>query len=375
MVIGVWRYLLISSKDATTHFLYALKLGNMRKLGIILLILGTLQLIASSIYAIAYEWKNITPIIVSGCICILGGALYWLGKRAKQKAQANNTVYKEIGWGKIILYIFIGMMAFGAIGSFINETLLQPQKDKTVEGMVEKANRSCPIDLNGVGTITSISTEGKQVVYHVQYDNTLINLDLVKQNRETMKKAYLLSAYIQNAQGNNNGDKLMQILIEQGYGISIDFSSGSDEFRISISPQEIATYWQQDRLNPTEAIRGIIDMQVKLFHETLPQAIDSGLICTNISVEDNNVVYRVETDEEQYPISNFEDNKKMLKEELYMAWKVEPLMRNMLSLCKVAHTGIIYRFVGNTSRDSCDIVIDADDIFNNTATPEQLKIQ
>lgn len=348
----------------------------MRKSGIILLIFGAFQLIGASIYAIAYEWKDITPIIVPGCIIILGGILFYIGrKRAKQKAQANNTVYREKGWGKIILYIFIGMMIFGAIGRFINETLLQPQKDRTVEGMVEKANRSCPIDLNGVGTITSIGIEGKQVVYHVLYDSTLINLDLVKQNRETMKRTFLLSTYIQNSQGNNNGDKLMQILIEQGYGISMDVSSGSDEFRISISPQEIATYWQQDRLNPTEAVKGIIDMQVKLSHETLPQAIDSGLICTNISIEDNNVVYRVETDEEQYPISNFEDNKGALKEELYMAWKVEPSMRNMLSLCKVAHTGIIYRFVGNTSRDSCDIIIDADYISNNTATPEQLKIQ
>ena len=168
----------------------------MRTSGIILLIFGALQLIGASIYAIAYEWKDITPIIVSGSIIILGGTLFYIGrKRAKQKAQANNTVYREKGWGKIILYVFIGMMISGAIGRFINETLLQPQKDRTVEGMVEKANRLCPIDLNGVGTITSISIEGKQVIYHVQYDNTLINLNLVKQNRETMKRTFLLSAY------------------------------------------------------------------------------------------------------------------------------------------------------------------------------------
>ena len=273
------------------------------------------------------------------------------------------------------MYIFIGMMIFGAIGRFINETLLQPQKDRTVEGMVEKANRLCPINLNGVGTIASISIEGKQVIYHVQYDNTLINLDLVKQNRETMKRTFLLSAYIQNSQGNNNGDKLMQMLIEQGYGMTMEFSSGSDEFRIAISPQELAAYEKQKRLNSAEAIKEVIDMQVKLAHETLPQAIDSGLICTNIIMEDNNIIYRVETDEKLYSISNFEDNKGALKEELFMAWKVEPSMRNMLSLCKVAHAGIIYRFIGDTSRDSCDIIIDADYISNNTATPEQLEIQ
>lgn len=74
----------------------------MRKSGIILLIFGALQLIGASIYAIAYEWKDIIPIIVSGCIIILGGTLFYIGrKRAKQKAQANNTVYREKGWGKL----------------------------------------------------------------------------------------------------------------------------------------------------------------------------------------------------------------------------------------------------------------------------------
>lgn len=348
----------------------------MKKIGMILIVWGVLSFCGALIFAINNEWQNPSffSIITALCFVAFGGILYYFGRKAKQKAQANNTNHHEITWGKVIFYVIVVMFVISAIGRYAT-SMKERKRNNTVAGQVEKANQLCPIDLGGVGTITSISIAGKQVVYHVEYDNTLISLDMVKLSADAIKRVFFLSSFIQNAQGHNNGDRLMQMLIEQGYGLTMYISSNKDNFYISISPQELAAYEKQDRLNPTEAVKDLINMQVEMAHETLPQTIDTGLICTNISIEDNNVIYRVEADEKQYNISAFEDNKESAKEELYMAWKSEPTMRNMLSLCKVAHTGIVYRFVGNVSQDSCDIVIDADYISNNTATQPRLNIR
>lgn len=350
----------------------------MRKIGIIFIIIGTILFINLIIQIISGELKDAFPVFIGFIIVVLfsviGAILFLRGTKARKIAQSKNLPYHEVGWGKIILYFFIGLMLFGVVGSFINRIILQPQKDATIVGQVEKANNLCPIDVIGVGAITSISIEGQQVIYHLQYNDTLINLDLVKQNQEAMKKVFTLSAFMQNAQGPNNGDKLMQRLIREKYGLTIKITSKRNNFSISASPQELSDYVRQVKLNPTEALREVIGLQMQLTQHTLPQVIDSGLVCTDILPEDKNMVYRIKVDESQYSISAFNDNHDLAKKEIYADLSHDPSTESFLVLCKMTKTSIIYRMIGNTSKDSCDIVLDADYISNQTVTPAQLNI-
>jgi hypothetical protein len=96
---------------------------------------------------------------------------------------------------------------------------------------------------------------------------------------------------------------------------------------------------------------------------------------TDIFIENNNIINKLVVDENTWSISNFKANASQMKEELYKDLASEVSSRALLNLCKIAHTGIIYRIIGNTTKDSCDVIIDNNYISSHTMTPNQLNIK
>ena len=347
----------------------------MRKTGILFIILGCLELLASIFNFTNDMSTGITMLIIAICFASLGLILFKTGTKQKKKAIENGEKYKEASWGKIILWIFITLFLFGVIGSIVNKLIVQPQKENTIQGQISKANELCPIEvIKDVATITKIADENNQIVYYVNYDDSRIDLSCLENNPNTANFVLLNSFGILNGQGISNGDKCAQFLLKNNYGVAFDVSSANNHFRISIDGKELKEKVKLGKI-PTEAIKDVLDMQIKLSKSPLPLKVDEGMMNTDIFIENNNIINKLVVDENTWSISNFKANASQMKEELYKDLASEVSSRALLNLCKIAHTGIIYRIIGNTTKDSCDVIIDNNYISSHTMTPNQLNIK
>ena len=313
---------------------------------------------------------GITMLIIAVCFASLGLILFKTGTQRKKKAIENGEKYKEASWGKIILWIFISLFLFGVIGSIVNKLT-----ENTIHGQISKENELCPIEvIKNVATITKIADENNQIVYYMNYDDSRIDLSYLENNPNTANFVLLNSFGILNGQGISNGDKCAQFLLKNNYGVAFDVSSANNHFRISIDGKELKEKVKLGKI-PTEAIKDFLDMQIKLSKSRLPQKVDEGMMNTDIFIENNNIICKLVVDENTWSISNFKANASQMKEELYKDLASEVSSRALLNLCKIAHTGIIYRIIGNTTKDSYDVIIDNNYISSHTMPPNQLNIK
>lgn len=342
----------------------------MRKIGVLFIILGCIELLASIFNFTNDMSTGITMLIIAVCFASLGLILFKTGTQRKKKAIENGEKYKEASWGKIILWIFISLFLFGVIGSIVNKLT-----ENTIHGQISKENELCPIEvIKNVATITKIADENNQIVYYMNYDDSRIDLSYLENNPNTANFVLLNSFGILNGQGISNGDKCAQFLLKNNYGVAFDVSSANNHFRISIDGKELKEKVKLGKI-PTEAIKDFLDMQIKLSKSRLPQKVDEGMMNTDIFIENNNIICKLVVDENTWSISNFKANASQMKEELYKDLASEVSSRALLNLCKIAHTGIIYRIIGNTTKDSYDVIIDNNYISSHTMPLNQLNIK
>lgn len=283
--------------------------------------------------------------------------------------RANNMRRRKIKWGRIVASIFIVLVILSTIARIGNKIVVS-QWENSIEGQIARSNRLCPIDISGIGKIKSIALEGNEIVYNIEYDESVVDLTWMKNNPDEAKKIFVLSQYVLNGQ-NNNGDKFMEIVRSKGLGIAMNING----FRISISSKELASYEQLAKSSPSEAIRDIISINIRNVSDSLPTEIDEGLLCTDIITEEKNIVYKITVDETKYDILKLEEIKDTIRDELFKDWFSSPITRNLLTLCKIANIGIVWEMLGDASGQRCEIVIDHEYISSHVQTLEQLNIK
>lgn len=277
--------------------------------------------------------------------------------------------------GKIVAISLTVLIVLGTIGRIGNRIVVSQWED-SLDGQIAKANRLCPLDIQGLGKMNRIALEENNIVYYVEYNNEMVDLTWIKSNPDVAKKVFVVSQCILNGQ-DNDGDKFMKEIISKGLGISIDWPSSIDKehFRISITPEEIVSLQQFANESPSEAVKEILFMNLKKERDSLPTKIDEGLVCTDIIVEEQSIIYKITVDETQYDIMALEGIKDTFKEELLKEWNSSPMTRNFLTLCKIARTGIIWKMTGDTTGQICNIVLDHAYISSHVQTPAQLNFK
>lgn len=343
----------------------------MRKLGIILIVIGLIQTVVS-ISTFVQTNKAEMEIILSACtMLLLGSGLFFLGRYRKKRALDKGEKYKEIGWGKVILWFFVIMIGFATIGR-----LLLSVTESTFEGQVKRANQKCPIHIaGGMGKITSVKAINKQVVYTLEYDSESINLDRISSSPDEYKRGIILSSYLLNGQ-NGNGDKFMQYILDNGYGVKfIIIPSNGDRLEISVTNKELQALLEEAQNSPTEAMKQVIEWQLKDEGKSLPLKIDEGLMLTNILCDSANLIYRVEVEEpmniSDISSANTEENRIEVLRELYS----DPTSKANMDMCAVGKFNLIYRYVDSSKTDSCDMVFSHREITNITHLPSYLNFK
>ena len=342
----------------------------MRKLGIFLAIIGLIQSVVLIVNMIS-KGLDSELFITAICFIFIGILLFLIGNYRKKAAIKAGKKYKEMSWGKAIGAFFIVMFSIaivGRIAQFITEN--------TFEGQLKKANQGCPIPIaDGTGQITSIAIKDSMVVYTLTYDANVITLDRLKDNPDNYKRVIILSSYLLNGQ-NKNGDRFMKKILDNHYGITFDvLSNRGEEFTISATSSELKALLQEAEKSPTEAMKEVLEWQIKDNQSTLPTKLDDDMTLVAIICDSTSLIYRVVI-EEPLTISDIKDNntpmdRSAILRELYC----EPLSKANLDMCVVGNFNLVYRYIDEMNTDSCDIIFSHKEITDIVRIPKSLNIR
>lgn len=342
----------------------------MRKLGIFLAVIGLIQSVVL-VVNLTSKGLDLEFFLTAMCFIFFGIILFLIGNYRKKSAIRAGKMYKEMGWGKAIGAFFIVMFAIAIVGRIALSIT-----ENSFEGQIKRANKDCPITVaGGTGKITSIKAENNMVVYTLSYDNNSVNLDKIKSSPDEYKRVIVLSSYLLNGQ-NGNGDKFMEAIMRNNYGISFTLQSHvGDEFEISISNDELKCLLNEAEKSPTAAMREILLWQIQDENINLPNRIDDNMTITAIQCDSCNIIYRVVIDS-PLSISNIRDaDTAAYRMEILQDLYSDPSTKPNMDMCSVGNFNMIYRYVNQENTDSCDVIFSNSEISKTVRLPKQLKFK
>lgn len=287
----------------------------------------------------------------------------------------------------IIGTVLVIMMGVGAVTHF----LLKASKDKEPEkesieneeydtdpfkASIARSNMDCPIPVaGGAGQLSSIEFEDDKIVYRIDYKPGFVNIDAYRNNPEAARDMMYLSLLCVNGQ-DSGGDMLAKELIKRDYGLKVNVSDGTASYSAELSPEYIKEMQEKVKSNPSEAFHDAMALKIETEANSFPTQIDEGMVMTGMALEGNNLVFNIIVDEDIYDIDAFaltsdEFGQALINE----ANAGDPELAALFDLCKVSHTGLIYRMIGNQTKRHGDLTITSDQIRRQHKTPPQLDIQ
>lgn len=274
---------------------------------------------------------------------------------------------------KIIGCIFLVLIVIGNIVKLV----AKPSYENSIETQVKRANQDCPIPVaNGIGQVTSISLEDNFLTYRINYLPGYVNIDAFKNNPDAARAMFYLSFVCLQAQG-SYVEKMMTELVSNGIGLKIIVSDGTGEqFTSTMTPEYIARMKREVSMNPSEALHEALELKLAIETTGLPIQIDEGMVMTGMKLEDNNIVVTVKMSEELYDLNVLnESSTELAASMLDEANAGDPELGALFDLCKVSHSGLIYRVIGSKTNRLVDMGLSSEYIRKGRKTPSQVNIR
>ena len=251
----------------------------------------------------------------------------------------------------------------------------RPVWESSFAGQVAAANRDCPIPVaGGAGQITSIRLEDDCLTYHLSYDKGHHLLNAL--GEEKFKEALLLTMICLNGQGDHQGDWLMSKLAEEQCGLKIVVSiSGVKQFECKASWQELQAMRHACAKTPHEALHSLVQMMMEAEKLNLPAVVEEGWVMTDCGIEGENICFTVHLDEDLFSFEEVCANKEDIRHSIVVALSESAESNPLLVLCKVSHSGITYRVIGNKTNRKFEISISSDKIRQMVHIPSNVNIQ
>lgn len=276
---------------------------------------------------------------------------------------------------KVLRIIGIALVCLIVICN-ITKIIIRPIYENSFTAQVARANQDCPIPVAlGNGAVTSIHLENGYLTYYLSYDNPFYNL-VSQVDQEKVKEALLMCFLCLNGQGDNQGGVLLDKLVEEKCGLKIVISnSAKGKYECSATVQDILSMRRRFELDPHEALYSLLSMSMKAERANLPMQIGEGIVMTDYSLDGENIVITAEMDENLYSIDELNANISAVKNSMIKDGVNDAESKALFDLCKVSHTGLVYRYVGNHSRRQCNVVITSDEIRRLVPTPSSVNIK
>lgn len=276
---------------------------------------------------------------------------------------------------KAIITSIIAFVVLGIIG-IISKSIVKANYKPSIAEMVSRANRDCPIPFaGGAGEVSSITLEDNYLTYHIKFFQENATVKMIEENPEAAKELCYMSFLAINQQQNGR-NRMMELLRDNNLGCKVVFTEvDGKSSEITLSQSYLDEISKREDIEPTEALYNGLSLKDAANGLSLPMEIAEGMVLVSSEVEGKYLVMTIKMEEPMYDMNILSSNKAIMKSELMEGVRnPDADMAATLDLCKVSHTGLLYRYIGETSGKKVEVAVTAQDIFNNHRTPQTLKL-
>lgn len=263
---------------------------------------------------------------------------------------------------KILKIVGIALVCLIVLGNMV-KIATRPIYERSLSVQAARANQECPIPLPyGNGTVTAIKLKNEYLEYHYSLDSQFSTL-LGSIDPDKAKETFVMGLLCIDGQGESKGATLLDKLVEEGCGLKIVINdSARDGAEYSVTAQDIQSMRRRFELDPHEALHSLLWIGMEAERMNLPFVLGDGMALTDCRLEGVNIVFTIDLAEDVYSIDQLKANASAAKNSFISGMKDEAEIKALFYLCKVSHTGIVYRYVGNTSHKRCDITFSYDEL-------------
>lgn len=262
------------------------------------------------------------------------------------------------------------------IGNIV-KLVAKPSYENSIEAQIKRANRDCPIPVaNGIGQVSSITLEDNSLTYRIDYRPGHINIDAFKNNPDATRAMFFLSFLCLQAQG-SYVEKMMSKLTSQGVGLKIIVSdSTGEQFTSTMTTDYITRMKREVSLNPSEALHEALKLKLSIETSGLPMQIDEGMVMTGMNLDGHDIVVTVKMSEDLYDLDVLKESSSEFAASLLdEANAGDPELGALFDLCKISHSGLIYRAIGSKTNRHVDMGLSSEQIRKGRKTPSQVNIR
>lgn len=275
--------------------------------------------------------------------------------------------------------IFNGFCLFLMCCVMLGLTSCKDKGTKELESIVEEVNKKCPIKVSDECFIDKVTLEDKMLTYYFSYPENAFRLpeDFEENGKEEL--ADQLLTIVCNFDGQEK--KMVDLLLEKDFGLKfvldfkrtkkqITYKFSADRIRKAransgtTSSKETETIAAPEE-NEADAAVEAIKADIEVAKQNVPTDLGGGITQTDVYFSNNCIYYIYSCDESQLPLEQWNSEvissvKQAIIQEI--TGSSDANLTNLVSLCKKANVGFVYRYTGADSGIERDVRITADEL-------------
>ena len=232
-------------------------------------------------------------------------------------------------------------------------------ENRVVADAITTLKKELPFRMEGLGKVRDVDYEGNTVLFQLRIkedDASGLNVNKINNNK-------LLAKEIVSTQIGMMNDLMkgaMKNIAEQSFGLRVVVDgSNSNQGIIELSSEEIKTALSNTRNKTQEDFS--LEMVALTTRMMLPTQIDQVTTWTDTRMTSASFEYVYRIDDDGIDLNGI-DLRIIKNEKLSMLRQNIDLMRNVVGLCKSTRRNLVFRYIGNRSNITIDVVLTPSDL-------------
>lgn len=253
------------------------------------------------------------------------------------------------------------LTAFGLVLTLIAVSCESKNKPDNyiVANAMTALRQELPLRMEGLGKVSDIDYEGNKVLFHMRIkedDSIGMNVNKISNNKALAKEI----VFIQIGMMNDQIKDALKDIAEQSFGLRVVVDgSNYNHGLIELSSEEIKVALSNKEKRTDEDFS--LEMVALTTRMMLPAQVDQITTWTDTRMTDTSFEYVYRIDDDDIDMNGIDIS--MLKnEKLTMLRQNMDVMRNVVCLCKSTRRNLIYRYIGNRSAKTIDVVLTYSDL-------------
>ena len=222
---------------------------------------------------------------------------------------------------------------------------------------VNLAKSSCPFDMGLAGVGEDVELEEENVVMTLKLNEQFANIKALEQNKEQFANtvANLMAA-------EKNSQNLLKIMVEENIGLEYKIigNQSGEKMNIVLPPDQIKSILNKTKVSSHDLL---LDM-IKSTKIQLPMKVDPVTTLKDMELEDDNVVYTYDIDENQANMDNVNiellksstiENTKAIINDMWAGQFLQTVINDGKNVC--------YRYFGDKTGKKVEFVITNDELM------------